>query len=63
MKAPETESPKTIVDGQEQKVVQDVLRALQGLRYGSVILTVHDGRLVEIQKTEKFRVNAPRQEI
>ena len=29
--------------------------SLRGLRYGSVTLIMHEGRLVEIQKTEKIR--------
>jgi hypothetical protein len=28
---------------------------LRAIRYGSISLTVHDGRLVEIHKTEKIR--------
>lgn len=39
----------------ERELLADVLRALRGLRYGTVTLTVHEGRLVEIQKTERIR--------
>ncbi len=42
---------------QEREVLHAVLAALRGLRYGSVVLTVHDGHVVEIQKTERLRVN------
>jgi hypothetical protein len=38
----------------ERALLTDVLRSLRGLRYGSILLTVHDGRLVEIQKTERI---------
>jgi hypothetical protein len=41
----------------ELAVLRDVIVALRSLRYGSVNLTVHDGRLVEIQKVEKIRLN------
>ncbi len=30
-------------------------RAVQGLRYGSVELLVHDGRVVQIERREKVR--------
>jgi hypothetical protein len=36
-------------------LVQHVLRALRGMRYGSIELTVHDGRVVQIERTEKLR--------
>ena len=41
----------------EREVMQAVLAALRGLRYGSIVLTVHDGRLVEVQRTEKLRIS------
>ena len=39
----------------EWELLQQVIAALRELRYGSVTLTVHDGHVVEIQKTEKIR--------
>ncbi len=42
----------------EIELLRDVVRALRSLRFGSVNLTVHDGRLVEIQKIEKIRMNS-----
>ena len=33
-------------------------RALEGLRYGTVQLTVHDGKLVRIERMEKIRLPA-----
>ena len=39
----------------ELKLLHELIVALRSLRYGSVNLTVHDGHLVEIQKTEKIR--------
>jgi hypothetical protein len=29
---------------------------LQGLRYGSMEITVHDGRIVQIERREKMRL-------
>ena len=34
-------------------------RALEGLRYGTVQLTVHDGKLVRIERMEKIRLEEP----
>jgi hypothetical protein len=39
----------------ERELLQEVLRAVRLIRYGSVLLTMHDGRVVEIQKTERIR--------
>jgi hypothetical protein len=33
-----------------------VLRALRGLRFGSVELVVHDGRVVQIERRERVRL-------
>jgi len=54
-------SPQTLDDleklsEEERNLLQEVLRALGELRYGSVVLTVHDGRLVEVQKTQRIRL-------
>jgi len=34
---------------------EEVLRALRDVRFGTIQLVIHDGRLVEIQKTERIR--------
>jgi hypothetical protein len=40
----------------EVELLQQVLKTLRSLRYGSVTITVHDAHIVEIQRNEKFRV-------
>jgi hypothetical protein len=40
---------------QERDLLHEVVRGLRTIRYGSISLTVHDGRVVEINKTEKIR--------
>ncbi len=37
-------------------VVNAITRAVRGLRYGSVEITVHDGAVVQIERKEKIRV-------
>jgi hypothetical protein len=33
----------------------EVLRAIRNIRYGSVEITIHDSRVVQIERTEKRR--------
>jgi hypothetical protein len=42
----------------ERELLREVAFALRGIRYGSVVLTVHDGRIVELNKTERIRKNS-----
>ena len=39
-----------------EESLENVRAALQGLRYGSVALTIHEGRVVQIDVTEKKRL-------
>ncbi|MBH5319240.1 YezD family protein [Paenibacillus sp. GSMTC-2017] len=36
-----------------------ILNQVSGLQYGQVIITVHDGRIVQIDRTERTRYDAP----
>lgn len=38
------------------ELLQRLSEALHGLRYGAVAITVHDGRVVQIERTEKLRL-------
>lgn len=42
----------------ERELLREVALALRNIRYGSVTLTVHDGRIVELNKTERIRKNS-----
>lgn len=48
----------TSLDGEQQleESIASVREALTGLRYGNVSLTVHEGRVVQIDVTEKRRL-------
>ncbi len=35
---------------------RQILAALNGIRYGSVEIVVHDGRIVQIERREKVRL-------
>lgn len=36
-------------------VLKEIIEALNSLKYGHVIITVHNSRIVQIDKTEKTR--------
>ncbi|HEU5410607.1 MAG TPA: YezD family protein [Candidatus Acidoferrales bacterium] len=40
----------------ERALVIEILHALRTIRYGSVSLTFHEGRVVEINKTKRIRL-------
>lgn len=39
-----------------RQVSAELVRQLDGLRYGTIELTVHDGRIVQIERREKIRL-------
>jgi len=38
--------------------IEIIKEKLSGLRYGQILLTVHDGRVVQIERTEKTRLES-----
>lgn len=43
---------------QSQSLAQHIMAILQGIRFSSIEIVVHDGRIVQIDKHEKFRVKS-----
>ena len=41
----------------ERELFLEALHAVKTIRYGSIVLTVHDGQLVEINKSIRIRKN------
>ena len=39
-------------------IVKRILDSLNGLRYGSIELIVHDGQIVQIERNEKLRFDS-----
>ncbi len=39
----------------DRNVERKILQAIKGLRYGSVEITVHDSKVVQIERKERFR--------
>jgi hypothetical protein len=39
----------------DQSVERKILQAIKSLRYGSVEITVHDSKVVQVERKERFR--------
>lgn len=42
-----------------KEIAQHIVSILSGIRFGSIEIVVHEGRVVQIDKHEKFRLKAP----
>jgi hypothetical protein len=53
-----TEAPETGFNAANapEATVQAILQALTGLRYGQVTVIVQDGRVMQIDRTDRFRL-------
>lgn len=40
----------------EAELARQILASLDGIRYGSVEIVIHDGRIVQIERREKVRL-------
>jgi hypothetical protein len=52
-----------IYDLGESDTLKQIARSIYGLRYGSVEITVHAGRVVQLERREKTRLEAALPEI
>ncbi|TQK45675.1 hypothetical protein FB479_11364 [Brevibacillus sp. AG162] len=43
-------------------LLEKIARALDGLEYGSIHIVVHDSQVVQIERTEKYRLPAEKPE-
>lgn len=41
-----------------QQVLEEIERALNGIQFGSVEITLHEGRVTQIERREKVRLAA-----
>ena len=55
MKAAESAAEERLKDAD----LDQIAAALRGLRFGQVIITVQDGVIVQIDRTERRRLNRP----
>jgi hypothetical protein len=47
--------PDSPEDARNREVVNKILQAIKNLRYGSVELTIHESKVVQIERKEKIR--------
>ena len=40
------------------EIAEQIVSALQGIRFGSVEIVIHDGKIVQIERKEKIRFDA-----
>jgi len=52
--APSTNQEFSTDQGRQQ-LAHEILESLKGIRFGTVEITVHDGRVVQIDRKERFR--------
>ncbi|MFS0553342.1 YezD family protein [Brevibacillus sp. 179-C9.3 HS] len=46
----------------DELLLEKIARALDGLEYGSIHIVVHDSQVVQIERTEKYRIPTDKQE-
>ncbi len=54
-----TTSLRNLEGQDEASILREIQVALLGLKFGSVEVTVHNGQVVQIERKEKFRLQAP----
>lgn len=58
----QTTSERPSSDGHTTEWLEIVRKNVAGLRFGSVQITVHDGRVTQVESVEKTRFVSPREE-
>jgi hypothetical protein len=48
------------MDALNPDLEREILDAVRGIRYGSVEVVVHDAKVVQVVRTEKVRIDSPR---
>ena len=50
--------PTNLVDATHRHLTQQILRAIQEIRFGSIEIVIHDSKVVQIERKEKIRIDA-----
>lgn len=50
---------RTVEKKDDSQVLREIQTSLDGLRFGSVEITVHNGQVVQIERKEKIRLTSP----
>jgi hypothetical protein len=54
--APDVQSPSAELSDEEKAVLAKVAEVLRRIRFGTIVLVVQDGKVVQIEMAEKFRL-------
>ena len=52
-----TEDLEKALTSNESQILRELAAGIRAIRYGSIVLVVHDGRLVEVTKTVRLRTS------
>jgi hypothetical protein len=58
---PQDSTPQISNEAATNKIVQEILHAIQDIRFGSIEITVHEGRVTQIERREKVRFGSEQQ--
>jgi hypothetical protein len=47
----------------ERELLQEILKSIEGIQFGSVEITIHESRVVQIERKEKVRFAPERSSI
>ena len=51
-----TAQPRVAAHPDEEAVLEEIRSALRGIRFGSVLVKIHDGEVVAIETSTKLRI-------
>ncbi len=51
------QTKETLREAREQIAFRHILRAIRGIRYGTVTVIVQDGVVIQVDQTEKNRID------
>jgi hypothetical protein len=57
-----TRDLETALSSNESQILRELAEGIREIAYGSIVLVVHAGRLVEVSKTVRIRASRTRQE-
>ena len=52
------ESAMGIKETIDQEILEEIIKSIQQINYGEVVITVHDSNIVQVEKREKKRFKA-----
>lgn len=55
LKAAMTKNTKNVDMDSDRRVAEEIMKAVREIRFGSIQITIHDSKVVQIDKTEKVR--------